>query len=61
METNTTAAARIAVQLIRARRMPAIFGGDKLGEFINTLAFREGWDHIELRAHVAAARAMLPA
>ena len=56
---NTTAAAKIALQMIRAQRMPAIFGGDKLGEFINTLASAEGWDFDEVRSHVAAARAMV--
>jgi hypothetical protein len=55
---NTTAAAKIAVQMHRAQRMPAIFGGDQLGEFIHTLASAEGWDFDQTRAHVAAARSM---
>lgn len=55
---NTTAVAQIAVQMTRAAKMPAVFGGDALGERINTIASAEGWDFAQTRAAVAQARQM---
>lgn len=57
-DMNNTAAAQIAIHMIRSAKMPAIFGGDALGEHINTIATREGWDFAETMAVVAQARQM---
>lgn len=56
MTATRTAITEIAVQMIRAEKMPTIFGGDALGERISTIATREDWDHVQTREAVEVAR-----